>query len=39
MKGIFSKELLVATAMVALVLVIRDNMPNGFKIKALSKAA
>lgn len=39
LKGIFSKELIVATLMVAAVLVIRDNMPNGFKIKALSKEA
>ena len=39
LKGLISKELLVATAFVALVLVVRDNMPNGFKIKALSKEA
>lgn len=39
LKGLFSKELIATVALVAVVLVVRDNMPNGFKIKALSKEA
>ncbi len=39
LKNLFTKEMIVATLLVAVVIVIHDNMPNGFKIKALSKEA
>jgi hypothetical protein len=39
LKGIFSKELIATVALVAVVLVVRDNMANGFKLPFLSKEA
>ena len=43
LKNLFSKEMvmnaLLLTSMAVIVIALHENMPNGFKIKALSKDA